>query len=74
MLLEQTPLVYTDMDQAMKDDIANTMAGVRKWFNSFADWMTNTGKGLRGFYSRNNVGSWHAAAYSSTALFTKNTT
>ena len=74
MLLEQSTLVFTDMDQAMKDDIASTMVGVRKWFTAFANWMTNTGKGLRGFYSGNNIGTWHAAAYSSIALFTKNTT
>lgn len=74
MLLEQTPLVFADMDQTMKDDIANTMAEVRKWFTAFSNWMNNSGKGLKGFYSPNNIGSWHAAAYSSIALFTQNAT
>lgn len=74
LLLEQLPIVETNLSQSTKDDIASTIASVRDWFKLFADWMYTSGVGQNAEFRTNNHGSWYVSAYSFISLFTNNQT
>jgi hypothetical protein len=51
---------------------AGVLAGMRKWFSEFSNWMTTSQKGLDEKKSGNNHATWWTAQVAAYAMFTAN--
>lgn len=71
LLLEQLPLVQTNMNAALQTDIATTIAGVRSWFRTFQTWLDTSGVAHDEYYHTNNHGTWFVQSYAMISIFTK---
>ena len=73
MLLETIGTVQT-LSTTTAANIATTVAGVKAWFNLFANWMDVGLIARDERYMPNNHGSWFVATYAHIAVWTQNAT